>query len=75
MAHPHSKFNQVYEERVQSFLVDHYCKRVDTRLPNVWVTKFKHMSNGNEIILKGYPMDGVIMQWTNRVFRHIEQVE
>ena len=75
MAHPLSKFTVVYEERVKSLLLDHYCCRVDTRLPNLWISRFKHMSNGNEIVLKGYPMDGKIMQWTNHVFKHQEIVE
>lgn len=76
MAHPHSsKFENVWQERIDSLLKDHYCKRVDTRLPNVWVTRLKHMSNGNEIMLKGYPLDGIITQWTNKVFNHIEHVD
>ena len=69
-----SKFEKVYEERVQSLLDDHYCKRVDTRLPHLWLTRLHHMSNGNDIVIKGYPADGIITQYTNKVFNHIEQV-
>ena len=70
-----SKFERVYEERKKSLLSDRYCCRVDTRLPHVWVSRFKHMSNGNEVVLKGYPADRKIMQWTNHVFRHSEYID
>jgi hypothetical protein len=76
MAHPHSdKFQQVFEERIKSLLEDHYCKRVDTRLPHVWVVRLKHMSNGNEILLRGYPYSKDIFQYTNHVFTHSEHFE
>lgn len=76
MAHPHSyKYQQVFEERIKSLLEDHYCKRVDTRLPHFWIVRLKHMSNGNEIVLRGLPMDGLIIQMTNHVVTHLERVE
>lgn len=76
MAHPHStKFQQVFEERIKSLLEDHYCKRVDTRLPHFWIVRLKHMSNGNEIVLRGFPMEGIIIQMTNLVVTHSEHVE
>lgn len=76
MAHPHSdKFQQVFEERIKSLLEDHYCKRVDTRLPHFWIVRLKHMSNGNEIVLRGFPKDGIIIQMTNHVVTHSEHVE
>lgn len=75
MEHQRSKFEIVYEERIKSLLTDRFCCRFDTRLPSVWVTRFKHMSNGNEVVLKGYPADGKIMQWTNHVVKHIEYVD
>lgn len=76
MAHQHSdKFKQVFEERIKSLLEDHYCKRVDTRLTRFWFVRLKHMSNGNEIVLRGFPWDGVITQYTNNVLTHSELVE
>ena len=76
MAHPHSdKFQQVFEERIKSLLEDHYCKRVDTRLPYVWLVRLKHMSNGNEILLRGFPFSKDIYQYTNHVLTHSEHVE
>ena len=76
MALPHSdKFQHVFEERIMSLLEDHYCKRVDTRLPHVWLVRLKHMSNGNEILLRGFPYSKDIYQFTNQVLTHSEQVE
>ena len=76
MAHQHSdKFQQVFEERIKSLLEDHYYKRVDTRLPHVWLVRLKHMSNGNEILLRGYPLSKVFFQYTNHVLTHSEHVE
>ena len=69
-----ARFSKVYDERVASFLKDGYCKRVDTRLPNFWFVRMKHMSNGNEIRLYGYPDRGVISQLTHHVCTHYEQV-
>ena len=70
-----SKFEKVYEERVKSLLADRYCCRFKSRLPYIWVSRFMHMSNGNEIVLKGYPADRKIMQWTNHVLRHSEFID
>ena len=76
MAHPHSdKFQQVFEERIKSLLEDHYYTRVDTRLPRSWIVRLKHMSNGNEILLRGYPYAKVIFQSTNNVLTHSEYVK
>ena len=76
MAHPHSdKFQQVFDERIKSLIEDNYCKRVDTRLPHVWLVRLKHMSNGNEILLRGYPLSKAVYQYTNHVLTHSEHVE
>lgn len=69
-----AKFSKVFEERLLSFLADHYCKRVDTRLPDLWFVRLKHMSNGNTIVLRGYPRDGTITQLTNGVVTHHEHI-
>lgn len=68
------RMTKVFQERVDSLLKDGYCKRVDTRLPHLWLVRLKHMSNGNEIILKGYPTDGVISQQTNHTTTHYERI-
>lgn len=69
------KFTKVFDERVSSLLADHYCKRVDTRLPHFWIVRLKHMANGNEIVIRGYPQDSMIVQTTNNVVTHKEIVE
>ena len=68
------RMTKVFQERVDSLLKDGYCKRVDTRLPHRWLVRLKHMSNGNEILLKGYPTDGVISQQTNHTTTHYERI-
>lgn len=70
-----SKFTKVFDERVSSLLADHYCKRLDTRLPHFWIVRLKHMANGNEIVIRGYPQDSMIVQTTNNVVTHKEIVE
>lgn len=70
-----SKFSKVFDERVNALVADHYCKRIDTRLPNLWFVRLKHMSNGNDIVLRGYPADGVLIQTTNGAQTHREVIE
>ena len=69
------RFTKVFDERVSSLLADHYCKRLDTRLPHFWIVRLKHMANGNEIVIRGYPQDSMIIQTTNNVVTHKEIVE
>jgi hypothetical protein len=68
------KFSKVFDERVSGLLADGYCKRVDTRLPHFWIVRLKHMANGNEIVLRGYPQEGCIIQTTNNIVTHRETV-
>lgn len=68
------KFSKVFNERVSSLLADKYCKRLDTRLPHFWIVRLKHMANGNEIVLRGYPQDGVMVQTTNNIVTHRETI-
>ena len=68
------KFSKVFDERVSSLLADGYCKRLDTRLPHFWIVRLKHMANGNEIVLRGYPLDGYIVQSTNNIVTHRETI-
>lgn len=69
-----ARFSKVFNERVSSLLADHYCKRLDTRLAHFWIVRLKHMANGNEIVLRGYPHDGLIVQTTNNIVTHSERV-
>ena len=68
------KFSKVFDERVSSLLADGYCKRVDTRLPHFWIVRLKHMANGNEIVLRGYPQESCIIQTTNNIVTHRETI-
>lgn len=68
------RMTKVFQERVDSLLKDGYCKRVDTRLPHLWLVRMKHMANGNEILLKGYPSEGLITQQTNHITTHSERI-
>lgn len=68
------KFTKVFNERVDSLQKDHYCKRVDTRLPHFWIVRLKHMSNGNEVVVRGYPHEATIIQSTNNIVTHKETV-
>lgn len=69
-----AKFTKVFNERVSSLLADKYCKRLDTRLPNFWIVRLKHMANGNEVVLRGYPLEGLIVQTTNNIVTHREHL-
>ena len=68
------KFTRVFNERVSGLLADGYCKRVDTRLSHFWFVRLKHMANGNDIVLRGYPQEGYIIQTTNNIVTHRETV-
>lgn len=70
-----AKFTKVFNERVSSLLADKYCKRLDTRLPFFWIVRLKHMANGNEVVLRGYPMEGMIVQTTNNIVTHREHIQ
>lgn len=70
LTHPHSNnstFAKVFKERITSLLEDRYCLRVKSESTTIWYARLKHMANGNEITLMGYPRTGVIEQWTNHV--------
>lgn len=69
------RFTRVFNERVRSLVEDHYCMRFATRMPHYWHVRLKHMSNGNEVVLRGYPHDSKIIQTTNLIVTHTEIVE
>ena len=65
------RFRQIFGERVRSLTEDGYQVRVSTDTPTLLFARLKHMSNGNEIILKGYPATLSITQRTNHVLKVI----
>lgn len=65
------RFRQIFGERVHSLTEDGYQVRVSTDTPTLLFCRLKHMSNGNEIILKGYPATLSITQRTNNILKFI----
>lgn len=63
---------KIFEERVRSLTDDQYCLRVLTRLSNIWLARLHHMSNGNDIVIKAYPKENRIVQYTNKIKTHDE---
>ena len=68
------RLSNAFEERVKSLLDDHYCLRVKTQLSNIWIARLHHMANGNDIVIKAYPLEQRIIQFTNRIITHDEQL-
>lgn len=68
------RLSSVFEERVRSLIDDQYCLRVKSRLSNVWFARLHHMANGNDIIIKAYPLDHKIQQYTNKILTHDETI-
>lgn len=65
------RFRQIFGERVRSLTEDGYQVRVSTDTPTLLFCRLKHMANGNEIILKGYPATLSITQRTNNILKFI----
>lgn len=65
----HSKdvFTTTFQERLTSLLEDGYVVRVKCEDKRLMFVRLKHMGNGNTIILKGYPHERLITQYTNNV--------
>lgn len=68
------RLSNAFEERIRSLLDDHYCLRVKTRLSNIWIARLHHMANGNDIVIKAFPLEQRITQYTNRIITHDEQL-
>ena len=58
---------KVFSERVKSLIEDRYMVRVRHTSPTLWFVRLHHMCNGNDIILKCYPLEKRVMQLTNHV--------
>lgn len=65
------RFRQIFGERVHSLTEDGYQVRVSTDTPTLLFCRLKHMANGNEIVLKGYPATLSITQRTNNILKFI----
>lgn len=64
--------SKAFKERIRSLTDDQYCLRVLSRLSNIWFARLHHMSNGNDIVIKAYPKENRIVQYTNKVKTHEE---
>ena len=69
---PMLRLSNAFEERVRSLRQDNYCVRVETRLSHIWIARLHHMANGNDIVIKAYPHELKMEQFTNRVLTHQE---
>ena len=69
---PMLRLSNAFEERVRSLHQDNYCVRVVSRLPHIWIARLHHMANGNDIIIKAYPRELKLEQYTNRLLTHKE---
>ena len=63
---------KIFEERIRSLTDDQYCLRVLSRLSNIWFARLHHMSNGNDIVIKAFPKENRIVQYTNKIKTHEE---
>lgn len=74
----HQRFKKrvlnIFDQRKQSLVEDGYHTRFLHKGSELMMCRLKHMANGNEIILKAYPLTGVITQYTNHILTHYEQV-
>ena len=68
------RLSNAFEERIRYLHDDHYCLRVKTRLSNIWIARLHHMAIGNDIVIKAYPLEQRIIQSTNRIITHDEQL-
>lgn len=64
---------QDYYERVQSLVVDGYCKRHEVAGPTFCCCRLHHMSNGNDIVIT--LSHGVLTQKTNHVVTFMQDYE
>lgn len=64
----------IFNERVQSLVEDGYvvqCRTI-TATENLWFATMRHRSNGNRIIVKAYPIENRIVQFTNKICTHTD---
>lgn len=66
------RLSKAFKERIRSLLDDRYCLRFQIKFSNLWCARLHHMSNGNDIIIKAYPKENRIVQYTNKIKTHEE---
>lgn len=69
-----TKLERIFAERVKSLREDGYRINVESYMPNLWFVKLRHASNGNRIILRCHPSDGLIEQERNHILCHTERI-
>lgn len=60
-----------YLERLNSHVQDGYVVRHETKLPAFNLVRLKHMSNGNEIVIKADYEHMCLTQKTNKILKYI----
>ena len=68
------RLEKVFDQRVKSLVEDGYCVRFTHKTHDLMMCRLHHMSNGNDVIVKGYPTSQRIVQFTNHVLVHHEQL-
>lgn len=66
--------NNIFQERVSSLLEDGYRVIVKVDNSTLLFAKLRNLANGNHIILKAYPQDKKLVQYTNNILVHQEQL-
>lgn len=61
-----------YLERLRSHVQDGYVVRHETKLNTFYMVRLKHMSNGNEIVLKADFEHHSLSQKTNHILTHFQ---
>lgn len=67
------QYSKAFQERLKSLLECGYMVRVKSQSQVLWFARLKHMANGNEVVLKGYPSQKLIEQFTNHILVHKEK--
>lgn len=64
----------IFNERVSSLVEDGYVVQVRTitAIDNVWFATMRHRSNGNRVVVKAYPLENRIVQYTNKICTHTD---
>lgn len=66
---------QVFDQRVSSLVEDGYRIRHMYSGDTLLLCRLHHMANGNDIIVKAFPLAMTIVQLTNHVQTHYEQIK
>lgn len=64
-----------YLERLRSHVQDGYVVRHETKMDTFYMVRLKHMSNGNEIVLKADFEHYSLSQKTNHILTHFQVYE